>query len=89
MKNLKLSGRESAVFRAVDFATGTIGAEILVKTRIEAQDAVDILNSFLDAGYIETNPPQQDHVELNAFYHTIFEINPAYAHDIKKALIHR
>jgi hypothetical protein len=88
MKTLKFSGRETSVLRAIDFATGTLGAEILVKTRIEAQDALDILNALLDAGFIETNPPQNDHVQPTAFYHTIFEINPAYAHDMKKSFIH-
>lgn len=87
MKNLKFSGREAAVIRAIDFATGTIGAEILVKTRIEAQEALDILNALLDAGFIETTPSQSDHVELKPFYSTIFEVNPAYAHDLRKSLI--
>jgi hypothetical protein len=88
MKTLKFSGRETSVLRAIDFATGTLGAEIVVKTRIDAQDALDILTALLDAGFIETNPPQNDHVALAAFYHTIFEINPAYAHDMKKSFIH-
>ncbi len=87
MKMMKFSGREASVLRAIDFATGTIGAEILVKTRIDAQDALDILNALLDAGYIETNPPQLGHVELKAFYHTNFEVNPAYAHELKKSFI--
>jgi hypothetical protein len=84
---MKFSGRETSILRAIDFATGTVGAEILVKTRIEAPDALDILNALLDAGYIETNPAQQDHVQLDAFYDTIFEVNPAYAHDLRKAFI--
>jgi len=88
MKTLKFSGREASVIRAIDFATGTLGAEILVKTRIEAQDALDILNGLLDAGFIETNPPQQEHVELKAFYHTLWEANPAYVREMRKALIH-
>jgi len=88
MKNLKFSGREASVIRAIDFATGTLGAEIIVKTRIEAQDVLDILNGLLDAGFIETNPPQQEHVELKAFYHTVWEANPAYIHQMRKALIH-
>jgi hypothetical protein len=87
MKTMKFSGRETSVLRAIDFATGTTGAEILVKTRIEAQDALDILNSLLDAGYLETNPPQQEHVELKAFYHVLWEVNPAYAHELRKTFI--
>ncbi|MGA3170192.1 MAG: hypothetical protein ABSE62_04195 [Chthoniobacteraceae bacterium] len=87
MKSLKFSGRETSILRAIDFATGTIGAEILVKTRIEAQDALDILNALLDAGFIETNPPRQEAVELKAFYHTVFEVNPAYIHELRKSFI--
>jgi hypothetical protein len=89
MKELKFSGREASVIRAVDFATGTIGAEILVKTRIEALDALDILNGLLDAGYIETSPATIAHVSLKDFYNTIFEVNPAYVHPLRKALAHK
>jgi len=87
MRLLKFSGRETAIIRAIDFATGTTGAEILVKTRIEPQEALDILNGLLDVGYIETNPPQQGHVEPKAFYHLMFEVNPAFAHQLKKSLV--
>jgi len=87
MKLLKFSGREASVIRAIDFATGTIGAEILVRTRIEPQEALDILNSLLDVGYLETNPPQQGHVERTAFYRTLFEINPAFFHEMKKSMV--
>ena len=87
MKTLKFSGREASVLRAIDFATGTIGAEILVKTRIEPMDALDILNGLLDVGFIETNPPQQEHVSPRAFYRTLFEVNPAYIHNLREALI--
>jgi hypothetical protein len=87
MRLLKFSGREVAVIRAIDFATGTLGAEIIVKTRIEPQEALDILNGLMDVGYIETNPPQQEHVERRAFYSTIFEVNPAFVHQLKKSLV--
>jgi hypothetical protein len=87
MKVLKFSGRETSVLRAIDFTMGTVGAEIVVKTRIEPQEALDILNGLMDAGYIETNPPQQDHVEWKAFYRTMFEVNPAFVHQLKKSLV--
>jgi DNA-binding MarR family transcriptional regulator len=86
MKLLKFSGRETSVLRAIDFTTGTLGAEIVARTRIEPQEALDILNSLLDAGYIETNPAQQAHVERAAFYWTTFEINPAFIHQLKKSI---
>ena len=84
---MKFSGRETSVLRAIDFATGTLGAEVLVKTRIEALEALDILNSLMEAGYIETTPPTQAAVKLKDFYHTLWEVNPAYAHDLKKVFI--
>jgi hypothetical protein len=87
MKELRFSGRETAILRAIDFANGSMGAEILVKTKIDAEEALDVLNGLLDVGYIETNPPQQEHVERKAFYRMIFEVNPAFAHQLKKALV--
>lgn len=32
-------------------------------------------------------PLEQDHVNLKAFYFTMFEVNPAYAHELRKAFI--
>jgi hypothetical protein len=89
MKELRFSGRETAILRAIDFANGTMGAEILIKTKIDAQEALDILNGLLDSGYIETNPPQQEHVELKLFYRMMFEVNPAFAHQLKKTMVRR
>jgi hypothetical protein len=89
MKLMHFSGRETAILRAIDFANGTAGDEILVRTRMDAQEALDILNSFLDIGYIETNPFQQTHVERRALYSTMFEVNPAFVHELKKALVRR
>lgn len=89
MRLLKFSGREASIIRAIDFATGTTGAEVLVKTRIEPQEALDILNSLMDAGYIETNPPQQAHVEPTVFSDTMFEVNPAFVHQLKQSLVRR
>ena len=87
MKQLRFSGRETSILRAIDFANGSMGAEILVKTKLDAEEAMDILNSLLDAGYIETNPPQQEHVKIEQFHRLMYEVNPAFAHDLKKAMI--
>jgi hypothetical protein len=87
MKNLKFSGREASILRAIDFCTGTTGAEILLKTRLEVPEALGILNSLLDVGIIETNPPQQEHVEAEVFEETMFEPNPAYIHEMRKSLV--
>jgi len=87
MKQLRFSGRETAVLRAIDFTNGTTGEEIVAKTRLDAEEALDILNGLLDAGFVETVPPQQHHVLLNEFNLLTYEVNPAFAHDLKKALI--
>lgn len=86
MKTIKFSGRELAVIRAIDFATGTVGAEILVRTRLGGEEALEILNGLMDAGFIETNPPRFSQVDAEALHKTIFETNPAYAHELRKAI---
>jgi hypothetical protein len=86
MRVMSFSGREGAVLRAIDFSCGTAGADILVRTRMDALEVLDILNSLLDIGYVETVPAQQTHVERRALYTTMFEVNPAFIHELKKAL---
>jgi len=89
MRDMKFSGREACILRSIDMATGTIGADILLRTRMEAQEALDILNGMLDMGFIETSPDQQTHVQRWALNTTMFEVNPAFVHDLKHALIHK
>jgi len=89
MKELRFSGREMSILRAIDFANGNLGAEITHKTRLDSQEAMEILNSLLDAGYVETNPPQQEHVKIEQFETQQYEVNPSFAHDLKKALVRR
>jgi hypothetical protein len=88
MKKIKLSGREAAVLRAIDFATGTPGGDIIERTHIELDDLVDIVNGLMDVGYVETNPALQK-VAATQLPATIFDVNPAYAHDLKAALLRR
>jgi DNA-binding MarR family transcriptional regulator len=83
---MNFSGREGSVLKAIDFSNGTSGADILVRTRMDALEVLDILNSLLDIGYIETSPAQQTHVERRLLYSTLFEVNPAFVHELKKAL---
>jgi DNA-binding MarR family transcriptional regulator len=89
MRALNFSGREASVLRAIDFALGTLGADIVLRCRMDPQDALDILNGLLDIGYIETSPVQQTHVQRWNFSTTMFEVNPAFAHELKKALVRR
>jgi hypothetical protein len=88
VKKIKLSGRERAVLRAIDFSLGTAGAEIAQRTCIHHEDLSDILNGLMEVGYVETNPPV-DRVELDALESSVFEINPSYALDLREAIIRR
>jgi hypothetical protein len=85
MKKIKLTGREMAVMRAIDYANGNTGAEIAERTHIEADDLVDILNGMCDAGYLEAVPPVE-RVTLEDFAARHYDLNPSYALDLKEAM---
>jgi hypothetical protein len=88
MREVRLSGREVAVVRALGFAESMLGAEILDATRMELEDASDTLNGLIAAGLVETIPynEQIDMAEMPA---TAFEVNPAYVHELRRAIVHR
>lgn len=88
MKKMKFSGREMAVLRAIDFSTGSSGSEIIERTNIQPDEVIDILNSLMEIGFVEVDPPAP-RVEAFALFDTKFEINPSYAHDLKDALLRR
>lgn len=84
MRKIKLSGREAAVVRCIDYTSHTPGLEIRERTHIDIEDLVDIVNGLLDAGFMETNPPSE-RVAVEKFDATLFEINPAYTHELRIA----
>ena len=85
MKKIKFSGREAAVLRAIDFSLGASGGEIIERTHIEPNEALEILHGLMDTGYVET-PSMVERINPGAFVNTVFEVNPAYAHDLREAL---
>ncbi len=85
MKQIKLSGREQAVIRAIDYTTGSTGEEILERTHIDGTDLADILNGLFEVGYVECFPPVEPVTFLN-YGATRFEVNPAYAQQLRDAL---
>lgn len=85
MKQIKLSGREQAVLRAIDYATGSTGDEIRERTQIDGGDLADVLNGLYDVGYVETFPPVEP-VTSHNYAVTRFEINPSYALQLKAAM---
>ena len=88
MKEIKLSGRERTVLRAIDFSTGSSGGEILDHTRLEPEDLVDVLNALLSAGYAEA-VPYAETTALETFRGSMFEVNPSYALDLREAMARR
>ncbi len=88
MKQIKLSGREMAVLRAIDYASGSTGDEIYERTQIEADDLAGVLNGLCDVGYVETFPVVEPVTPTN-YAATRFEINPSYALQLKEAMKRR
>jgi hypothetical protein len=84
MRKIKLSGREVAVVRCIDDTSSTPGLEIRERTHMDVEDLVDIVNGLLDAGFVETLP-MSERVSAEQFDATMFEINPAYAHELRVA----
>ena len=85
MRNIKLTGREASVVRAIGFAEPVVGTEIQDHTRMEPDDLTDTLNSLMSAGLLESVPFSNE-VQLAEMPVTMFEMNPAYAHELRKAL---
>ena len=88
MRNIKLTGREASVVRAIGFSEGMLGAEILDATHMEPDDVTDTLNGLLSAGFIET-VPYCELVDMAEMPVTSFEMNPSYVQEVKAALFRR
>jgi len=85
MRTIKLSGREASVVRAIGFTNAMLGAEIQDFVRMESDDVTDILNSLISAGFVECIP-YTEQIQLAEMPVTSFEVNPAYSHELKRAL---
>ncbi len=88
MRNIKLTGREASIVRAIGFAEAMMGAELQDNTRMQPEDLTDTINSLISAGFVES-VPYFDQVEMAEMPVTAFEVNPAYVHELKEALLRR
>ena len=88
MKQIKLSGREMAVLRAIDYTVGSTGQEIQERTNIEGADVADILNGLCDVGYVEIYPDAKI-VTFEIYAASRFEVNPSYWQQLKDAMRRR
>jgi len=85
MRQIKLTGREATIVRAIGFTESMLGTEIQDHARMESEDLTDTLNSLLAAGFVQSIP-YTEQIELAEMPVTAFEINPAYAHEIRLAI---
>ena len=88
MRNIKLSGREATLVRAIGFTEPMLGAEIQDQTHMDSEDVTDTLNSLMSAGFVESVPYYEE-VQLAEMPVTAFELNPAYANELRQALYQR
>lgn len=88
VRNIKLTGREICVVRAIGFTESMLGADLQEFTHMEAEDVTDTLNSLISAGFAESIPYYEE-VQLAQMPVTAFEINPAYVQGLKAALLRR
>lgn len=85
MREIRLSGREVVVVRALGFALGQTGAELMENTKLDGEQLVDVLNALLSAGYAEC-VPYAETVTIDDFAERTFETNPSFAQELKKAI---
>lgn len=85
MREIKLTGREIALLRAIDFATGSQGAAVIEFTRLSAEEVADLVNGLLEVGYLETLPPT-DRVTAGTLPGLLIDVNPAYAQLLRAAM---
>jgi hypothetical protein len=74
--------------RAIGFAESVSGADIQEQTHMEPEDVTDTLNGLMSAGFVESVPYYEE-VGMAEMPVTMFEVNPAYAHEIKGAFMRR
>ncbi len=85
MREIKLSGREMVVVRALGFAGGCTGLELQEATRIDDESLVDVLNAMMSAGFVESTP-YSEFTAAATFQETTFETNPSFSQELKKAI---
>ncbi len=85
MRQIKLTGREVSVVKALGFTEAKLGNEIQDYTQMQMDDVADTLNALIAAGFVECVPYAEE-VQLAEVPVTSFELNPAYAQELKIAI---
>jgi hypothetical protein len=82
---IRLNGREASLLRTIGFGLGVSGTELQERLQMAPEDLVDVINTLLDLGYVET-ASAKERITLEDFAAESFEINPSYAADLKTVL---
>ena len=85
MREINLTGREASVVKALGFSESKLGNEIQDYTQMQFDDVTDTLNGLIAAGFVECIPFAEE-VQLAEMPVTTFELNPAYAQELKLAI---
>ena len=88
MRRIKLTGREATVVRAIGFTESMLGTEVQDLSRLEPEDMTDTLNALMAAGFVQC-VPFREQIDLAEVPVTSFEVNPAYVHDLRDAIVRR
>ena len=88
MRQIKLTGREANIVRAIGFNESMLGSEIQDLARMEVEDLTDTLNGLVAAGFVQSIPYTEE-IQIAEMPVTAFEVNPAYAHELREAIIRR
>ena len=85
MRTIRLSGREATVVRAIGFTQSILGEEIQGVTNMQVEDVADTLNALIAAGFVDSIP-YCEQVGITEVSKMSFELNPAYAQQLKSAI---
>ena len=88
MRQIKLTGREATIVRAIGFTESMLGTEIQDLARMESEDLTDTLNGLVAAGFVQSIPYSEE-IQIAEMPVTAFEVNPAYAHELREAVLRR
>jgi len=85
MRQIRLSGRESTVLKAIGFSLATPALEIQERTNLSTEDLVDVINALLGTGFVETTPYKEE-VKEEDLPTLELEVNPSFVHELKAAM---
>jgi len=84
-KPIKLNGREASVIRAIGYGLGMNGKDLIEQTQLPKEDLCDILNTLLEAGYLET-PTMKEKTDVDSIEAETFEVNGSFVAGLKAAM---